>query len=147
MIAADDGQPLLSGVKVIDLTSVVFGPYAAQILADMGADVIKVEPPAGDQFRHGTRPAKTPGMGSCWMGVNRGKRSIALNLKAADDLAVMRALLAEADIFIVNVRGKGMERLGLDYESVKALNPGIIYAHCVGFGRMAPMLICRPMMM
>ena len=138
MIAADDGQPLLSGVKVIDLTSVVFGPYAAQILADMGADVIKVEPPAGDQFRHGTRPAKTPGMGSCWMGVNRGKRSIALNLKAADDLAVMRALLAEADVFIVNVRGKGMERLGLDYESVKALNPCIIYAHCVGFGQDGP---------
>jgi len=138
MIAADDGQPLLSGVKVIDLTSVIFGPYATQILADLGADVIKVEPPAGDQFRPGTRAAKTPGMGSAWMAANRGKRSVALDLKSADDLAVMRRLLSEADVFVVNVRGKAMERLGLDYAAVKAINPAIIYAHCVGFGQDGP---------
>jgi len=138
MIEAGDGQPLLSGVKVIDLTSVVFGPYATQILADMGADVIKVEPPTGDQFRPGTRPVVTPGMGSAWMAVNRGKRSVALDLKQADDLAVMQRLLAEADVFVVNVRGKAMERLGLDYAAVSALNPGIIYAHCVGFGQDGP---------
>ncbi|QJQ31546.1 CoA transferase [Sphingomonas lacunae] len=138
MIEAGDGQPLLSGVKVIDLTSVVFGPYATQILADMGADVIKVEPPAGDQFRPGTRPAVTPGMGSGWMAVNRGKRSVALDLKSADDLAVMQQLLAEADVFVVNVRGKAMERLGLDYAAVSAINPAIIYAHCVGFGQDGP---------
>lgn len=138
MIEAGDGQPLLSGVKVVDLTSVVFGPYATQILADLGADVIKVEPPAGDQFRPGTRPAVTPGMGSGWMAVNRGKRSIALDLKSADDLAVMQRLLAEADVFVVNVRGKAMERLGLDYAAVKVINPSIIYAHCVGFGQDGP---------
>lgn len=138
MIEAGDGQPLLSGVKVVDLTSVVFGPYATQILADMGADVIKVEPPTGDQFRPGTRPAVTPGMGSAWMAVNRGKRSVALDLKQADDLAVMQRLLAEADVFVVNVRGKAMERLGLDYAAVSAINPAIIYAHCVGFGQDGP---------
>lgn len=138
MIEAGDNQPLLTGLKVVDLTSVVFGPYATQILADMGADVIKVEPPTGDQFRPGTRPAVTPGMGSGWMAVNRGKRSVALDLKSADDLVVMQRLLAEADVFVVNVRGKAMERLGLDYAAVSALNPSIIYAHCVGFGQDGP---------
>lgn len=138
MIEAGDGQPLLSGVKVIDLTTVVFGPYASQILADMGADVIKVESPNGDQFRAGTRPAVTPGMGSGWMAVNRGKRSIALDLKTPEDLAVMRGLLADADIFICNVRGAAMERLGLDYAAVAAINPAIVYAHCVGFGQDGP---------
>lgn len=138
MFEAGDGQPLLSGVRVIDLTSVVFGPYATQIMADLGADVIKVEPPHGDHFRPGTRPAVTPGMGSGWMAVNRGKRSIALDLKSADDLAVMRALLAEADVFICNVRGAAMERLGLDYDAVAAIKPDIIYAHCVGFGQDGP---------
>lgn len=138
MIAAGDGQNLLAGLKVVDLTTVVFGPYATQILADLGADVIKVEGPGGDGFRHGTKPAKTPGMGSGWMAVNRGKRSIALDLKSPDDLAVMQRLLADADVFVVNVRGKAMERLGLDYAAVKAINPAIIYAHCVGFGQSGP---------
>lgn len=138
MIQPNDNQPLLTGLKVVDLTSVVFGPYAAQILADLGADVIKVEPPTGDHFRNGTRPAVTPGMGSGWMAVNRGKRSIALDLKSADDLAVMQALLSEADVFITNVRGAGMERLELDYAAVAKLNPAIIYCHCVGFAQDGP---------
>ncbi len=138
MIAAADGQALLTGLRVVDLTSVVFGPYASQILADLGADVIKVEPPHGDHFRPGTRPAKTPGMGSGWMAVNRGKRSIALDLKDKADLAVMHALLAEADLFIVNVRGAAMERLGLSYEQVSAIRPDIIYCHCVGFAQDGP---------
>ena len=138
MIAGGDGQALLTGVKVVDLTSVVFGPYASQILADLGADVIKVEPPHGDHFRPGTRPAKTPGMGSGWMAVNRGKKSIALDLKDDEDAAVMRALLTEADVFIANVRGSAMERLGLSWEAVSALNPAIVYAHCVGFGEDGP---------
>jgi crotonobetainyl-CoA:carnitine CoA-transferase CaiB-like acyl-CoA transferase len=138
MIEAGDGRALLSGVKVVDLTSVVFGPYAAQILADLGADVIKVEPPTGDHFRPGTKAAVTRGMGSGWMAVNRGKRSIALDLKDKNDMAVMRGLLADADVFICNVRGAGMERLGLDYAAVAAINPAIIYAHCVGFGQDGP---------
>lgn len=138
MIDAGDGQPLLSGVKIVDLTSVVFGAYATQIMADMGAEVIKVEPPHGDHFRPGTRPAVTPGMGSGWMAVNRGKRSIALDLKSPDDMAVMRGLLAEADVFICNVRGAAMQRLGLDYGGVAAIKPDIVYAHCVGFGQDGP---------
>ncbi len=138
MIEAGDGKALLSGIRVVDLTSVVFGPYASQILADLGADVIKVEPPHGDHFRGGTRAAMTPGMGSGWMAVNRGKRSIVLDLKDAGDLDVMRGLLAEADVFISNVRGAGMDRLGLGYDAIAAINPAIVYAHCVGFGQDGP---------
>jgi crotonobetainyl-CoA:carnitine CoA-transferase CaiB-like acyl-CoA transferase len=135
---ANDGQPMLAGLKVVDLTAVVFGPYATQILVDLGAEVTKVESPTGDSFRYATKPAKTPGMGPGFMAINRGKRSIALDLKDPDDLAVMKTLLADADVFVLNVRGKGAERLGLDYASVKALNPEIIYAHCVGFGQDGP---------
>lgn len=132
-------QPQLAGVKVVDLTTVVFGPYCTQILADLGADVIKVESPGfGDAFRWSAEPARTPGMAPGFLAVNRGKRSIALDLKAEDDLAVMRDLLRDADLFVVNVRGKALERLGLDYESVRALNPRIIYVHCVGFGQHGP---------
>lgn len=132
-------QPQLAGVKVVDLTSVVFGPYCTQILADLGAEVIKVESPGvGDAFRWSAQAAQTPGMAPGFMAVNRGKRSIALDLKSADDLAVMKQLLAEADLFVVNVRGNALKRLGLDYASVKALNPRLIYVHCVGFGQDGP---------
>ncbi len=132
-------QPQLAGVKVVDLTTVVFGPYCTQILADLGADVIKVESPGiGDAFRWSAAPAKTPGMAPGFMAVNRGKRSIALDLKAKADLAVMHDLLRDADLFVVNVRGKALERLGLDYDSVRALNPRLIYVHCVGFGQSGP---------
>ncbi|MGJ3649507.1 CaiB/BaiF CoA transferase family protein [Sphingomonas sp. GlSt437] len=139
MIAGGDGKALLKGVKVIDLTSVVFGPYCTQILADLGADVIKVEaPPAGDVFRHAGKPAVTPGMGPGFIAINRGKQSVMLDLKSPDDAATMRNLLAEADIFVLNVRGKAAERLGLDYDSVRAVRPDIIYLHCVGFGQDGP---------
>ncbi len=132
-------QPQLAGIKVVDLTTVVFGPYCTQILADLGAEVIKVETPGiGDAFRWSAAAAHTPGMAPGFMAVNRGKRSIALDLKADEDRAVMRDLLREADLFVVNVRGKALERLGLDYESVKELNPRLIYVHCVGFGQTGP---------
>lgn len=139
MIAGMDGQPLLQGVKVVDLTSVVFGPYATQILADLGADVIKVESPgSGDAFRWSGKAAVTPGMSPGFMAINRGKQSIALDLKQPADLAVIRELLTEADVFILNVRGKAVERLGLDYEAVRAIKPDIVYAHCIGFGQDGP---------
>jgi crotonobetainyl-CoA:carnitine CoA-transferase CaiB-like acyl-CoA transferase len=132
-------QPQLSGIKVVDLTTVVFGPYCTQILADLGAEVVKVETPrTGDAFRWSAQAARTPGMSPGFMAVNRGKRSIALDLKSSDDLAVMHDLLRDADLFVVNVRGKGLERLGLDYDSVRALNPRLIYVHCVGFGQTGP---------
>lgn len=139
MIGAADGKPMLDGVKVVDLTSVVFGPYCTHILAELGAEVIKVETPgAGDSFRWSGKAVATPGMSPGFMAINRGKQSIALDLKADADLATMKALLADADVFVVNVRGKAVERLGLDYEAVKAINPNIIYAHCVGFGQDGP---------
>ena len=139
MIEMADGKTMLEGVKVIDLTSVVFGPYCTQILADLGAEVIKIETPkGGDPFRWSGKPAVTPGMSPAFMAVNRGKRSIALDLKQDGDLQAMKALLTEADVFVLNVRGKAVERLGLDYESVRAINPDIIYAHCVGFGQDGP---------
>lgn len=139
MIAAADGKPMLEGVKVVDLTSVVFGPYCTHILAELGAEVIKVETPhGGDAFRWSGKAGATPGMAPAFMAINRGKQSVALDLKQAEDLACMKALLAEADVFVLNVRGKAVERLGLDYETVKAINPGIIYAHCVGFGQDGP---------
>ncbi|QCI96193.1 CoA transferase (plasmid) [Novosphingobium sp. EMRT-2] len=134
-----DGKPMLEGIKVVDLTSVVFGPYCTHILADLGAEVIKVEAPGtGDAFRWSGKAAATPGMSPSFMAINRGKQSIALDLKAPDDLACMKALLEEADVFVLNVRGKAVERLGLDYNAVRAINPGIIYAHCVGFGQNGP---------
>lgn len=132
-------RPMLEGIRVLDMTGVVFGPYATQVLADLGADVIKIEAPeAGDQIRWVAKAAKTPGMSSLFMNLNRGKRSVALDLKTPDGQAQLQALAADADVFILNVRGKAAERLGVDYESIRALNPGIVYAHCVGFGQDGP---------
>lgn len=133
-------QPvMLEGIRVVDLTSVVFGPYATQILADLGADVIKVEAPGiGDPFRWSAKAAVTPGMAPGWMALNRGKKSLLLDLKQDADRAVMLDLLREADVFIVNVRGKALERIGLDCETLKSVNPGLIYVHCVGFGQDGP---------
>ena len=130
---------MLDGITVIDLTSVVFGPYCTQTLADLGAEVIKVEAPGvGDAFRWSGKAPASPNMAPGFMALNRGKRSIALDLKAADDLAVLHALLAEADLFVVNVRGKALERLGLDYAALSAVHPRLIYVHCVGFGQDGP---------
>jgi crotonobetainyl-CoA:carnitine CoA-transferase CaiB-like acyl-CoA transferase len=130
---------MLEGVRILDLTGVVFGPYCTRILADLGADVIKIEPPVGgDQYRWSGRAAATMGMAPGFMAINRGKRSLALDLKQPEDLAIVKQLLESADVFILNIRGKAAERLGLDYQSVKAVRPDIIYAHCVGFGQDGP---------
>ena len=130
---------MLKGIKVVDLTTVVFGPYCTQILADLGAEVIKVETPgSGDVLRWAAKSAQTPGMSPAFFGFNHGKRSIALDLKQPDDNAIIQQLLAEADIFVANVRGKPLERLGLDFEAVKAIRPDIVYVHCVGFGQDGP---------
>ncbi|MBS3962650.1 MAG: CoA transferase, partial [Sandarakinorhabdus sp.] len=102
--AAADGLPMLSGIRIVDLTGVVFGPYCTQILADLGADVVKVENPGGDQMRWTGKAAVTPGMSPGFMAINRGKKSVALDLKAPADLAAMKMLLADADVFILNVR-------------------------------------------
>jgi crotonobetainyl-CoA:carnitine CoA-transferase CaiB-like acyl-CoA transferase len=137
-MSIDSALPLLTGIRVVDLTTVVFGPYATQTLADMGADVIKVEPPEGDTFRYAGKPAATKGMGPGHMTLNRGKRSVVLDLKDDGDLETMRALLKTADVFIHNVRAKAIEKLGFSYGAVKALKPDIVYVHCVGFGSGGP---------
>jgi crotonobetainyl-CoA:carnitine CoA-transferase CaiB-like acyl-CoA transferase len=129
---------MLEGLQIVDLTSVLFGPFSTQLLADLGADVVKVESLQGDIFRFVGKPAKTRGMGPVHLALNRGKQSAALDLKTEGDLDLMRALLARADIFIHNVRAKPMQRLGLDFAAVQALNPAIIYVHCVGFGSDGP---------
>ena len=134
-----DAAPMLQGIRILDCTGVVFGPYATQILADLGAEVIKVEAPGGgDQFRWTAKAARTPGMSPGFMAINRGKKSIELDLKTDADRALMRELMETADVFITNVRGPAADKLGLDYASVAAVKPDIVYAHCVGFGEEGP---------
>ena len=128
----------LSGVTVVDLTSVVFGPFATSMLVDLGADVIKVEAQGGDTFRFAGKAARTPGMGACHMNLNRGKRSVVLDLKSAEGADALRGLLGAADVFIHNIRQKAISRLGFGYDDVRSINPGIVYAHCVGFGSEGP---------
>lgn len=129
---------LLQGIRVLDCTSVIFGPFATQMLADLGAEVIKIEPPSGDMFRYSAKPAASKGMSPGHLALNRGKRSVALDLKLSADLEIVRALLPTCDVFIHNMRAQAIERLGLGYEAVRALRPDCVYAHCVGFGSDGP---------
>jgi crotonobetainyl-CoA:carnitine CoA-transferase CaiB-like acyl-CoA transferase len=115
----------------------VMGPYCTQIMADMGADVIKVEPPAGDGTRH-ISAAPEPGMAGVFVNVNRGKRSIVLDLRSDAGQEAMRGLIATSDVLIHSMRGKAMAALGLSYPDVAALNPSIIYTNCYGYGRRGP---------
>ncbi len=131
------GQGPLSGVRVIDLTGMVMGPYATQIMADMGADVVKVESPAGDNTRYiSVGPA--PGMAGVFVNVNRGKRSIVLDLQSDDGKSALRGLLENADVFIHSMRSKAIGKLGFDYAAVSAINPAIVYTNCYGYGRRGP---------
>src|SRR5262245_57532778 len=127
----------LTDVRVIDLTSVVMGPYATQILGDMGADVIKVESPEGDVCRH-VAPFRNRGMGAFFLNLNRNKRSVALDLKNEDERQVLLDLLADADVFVTTVRPQAMRRLGLDYESLRERNPRLIYCGAYGFSEEGP---------
>lgn len=132
-------MPMLDGIRIVDLTTVIFGPYATQMLADLGAEVIKVETPGiGDVSRYLGSGVPDPTMGSVHLTVNRGKRSIALDLKDPEDAAVLRGLIADADVFFHNIRGKAIARLGFDYEACKAIKPDIIYVHGTGFGQDGP---------
>ncbi|MGI5152180.1 CaiB/BaiF CoA transferase family protein [Plantactinospora sp. CA-294935] len=123
----------LAGLVVADFSRILAGPYATMLLADLGADVIKVEGPAGDDTRTWMPPVRD-GVATYYLGINRNKRSIALDLRSPEDLAVARALAARADVMIENFKPGGMRRFGLDYESVAAGNPGIVYASISGFG-------------
>jgi crotonobetainyl-CoA:carnitine CoA-transferase CaiB-like acyl-CoA transferase len=127
----------LAGLVVIDLTAMVMGPYCTQIMADMGADVIKVEPPAGDNTRY-ISVAPAPGLAGVFVNVNRGKRSIVLDLRTEEDKNTLRKLIAKADIFIHSQRAKAIGKLGFSYADVAAINPKIIYTNCYGYSRRGP---------
>jgi crotonobetainyl-CoA:carnitine CoA-transferase CaiB-like acyl-CoA transferase len=131
------GQGPLAGVRVIDLTSMVMGPYSTQIMADMGADVIKIEPPAGDATRY-ISVAPAPGLAGVFVNVNRGKRSVVLDLQSDAGKAALRELIAGADIFIHAMRAKAIAKLGFDYASVAAIKPDIVYTNCYGYGHRGP---------
>lgn len=130
------GGPL-SGLRVVDLSTVVAGPLTTRILADLGADVIKVEPQAGDIMRW-TGPGRHVGMGALFMHLNRGKRSIVLDLKAEEDRERVLRLCEDADLFFHNIRPAAMRRLRLDYPDVAARSPRIVYVSLVGFAQNGP---------
>jgi len=132
---AADGQ--LAGVRIVDLTSVVMGPMATRMLADMGADVIKIESADGDLLRT-YPPSRNPLMSGMTLNIDRNKRSVVLDLKADDDAALMMELLATADVFVTNMRSGAIDRLGLDYASVAAVRPDIIYCTANGFDSQGP---------
>lgn len=131
---AGRGKGPLAGIKVLDLTSVLMGPYATQIFADLGADVIKIEDPRGDTTRF-LPPGPAPGRGAMFINLNRGKRSVALDLKQAAAREALLRLVASADVFVHSMRAGAIKRLGLDYSAVRQVNPKIIYANLYGFGR------------
>ena len=127
----------LNGVRVLDLTTVVMGPFATQILGDMGADVIKIEAPVGDSMRK-VGPFRHPGMGPLYLQANRNKRSVVLDLKQQQDRDALLALVPSADILVYNIRPQAMRRLGLDYDTLSAINPGLIFCGAFGFGEDGP---------
>ncbi len=127
----------LHGVRVLDLTTVFMGPSATQHLADLGADVIKVEAPGGDSTRS-IGPCGDIGLGPLFMGLNRNKRSIVLDLKKSEGVAALLRLARDADVFATNVRPAAMKRLGLGYEQLATENPRLIYASMVGFSQRGP---------
>ncbi len=130
-------QGPLAGVTILDLTSVLMGPYATQIFADLGATVIKIEGPGGDTTR-GLPPVIDTGRGGMFLNINRGKRSLALDLKLPSARDVVIRLAQNSDVFIHSMRAAAIGRLGLGYPALKAANDKIIYTNMYGFGRGGP---------
>ena len=126
------GSGPLSGIRIVDSTSIQMGPYATMILADLGADVIKIESPGGDTSRQ-TSPYVHKGMGHTFLNSNRNKRSVVLDLKNPEGRAALLEISKTADVFVHNVRPQAMERLKLGYEAFKEINPRIVYVAGVGF--------------
>src|SRR3989442_9406872 len=126
----------LDGLRVIDLTQAMAAPYCTMNLAGLGADVIKVEPPGGEGQRRG--PPSPPGHSGSFMAINRNKRGITLDLKTPEGVEVMHRLVCTADVFVQNYRPGAAGRLGVDYETLKRLNPRLIYCSISGFGGTGP---------
>jgi crotonobetainyl-CoA:carnitine CoA-transferase CaiB-like acyl-CoA transferase len=136
-MTADDRSGPLKDMRVIDLTQALAGPYCTMLLADLGADVIKVEPPSGDMTRFGgpfTKEDTERSYGGYFASINRGKRSVVLDLKDDDDRRVLLGLAKTVDVVVENSRAGVMDRLGVGYETLAALNPRLVYAAVRGFG-------------
>ncbi|HEX4112109.1 MAG TPA: CoA transferase [Stellaceae bacterium] len=127
----------LAGIRVLDMTAVVLGPLATQILGDYGAEVIKVESPAGDLMRAGSI-ARHPGMASVFLNLNRNKRSLCLDLRQPEGAAVLRRIVPRCDVLVHNMRVEAIERLGFGYKAVAALRPDIVYCVATGFDEDGP---------
>jgi crotonobetainyl-CoA:carnitine CoA-transferase CaiB-like acyl-CoA transferase len=127
----------LTGVRVVDCTTVVLGPWAAQQLGDLGADVVKVEPPEGDTTRQ-LGPMRNPDMGAFFLAVNRNKRSIVLDLKKDEARRALLRLASNADVLLHNYRPQAARRLGMSYETFRGVNPGLIYVGTYGFRAAGP---------
>lgn len=127
----------LSGIKILDLTSVLLGPFATQIMGDMGAEVIKIEGPDGDTTRD-LGPRRSEGMSSVYLNANRNKRSLCVDLKTAAGKDILSRLVKTADVFVHNMRPSAIKRLGIDYDALKKINPKIIYCGSYGFGQQGP---------
>jgi len=127
----------MAGIRVVDLTSMVFGPYATQIMADLGADVIKIEAPGGDATRF-INAGPAADLGGVFTNVNRGKRSVEMDLRDPQQIEALKALIAGADVFIHSMRGKAIEKLGFGYDAVSEIKPDIIYTNCYGYSRRGP---------
>lgn len=127
----------LEGIRVLDLTTVVMGPYATSVLADYGADVIKIEPPGGDVMRK-SGPMRHPDMGHFYLAMGRNKRSVVLDLKKPQGLQVLLRMVADADVLVYNIRPQAMARLGLSYEALRKVNPRLVYAGAYGFSQKGP---------
>ncbi|MFS4437646.1 CaiB/BaiF CoA transferase family protein [Paracoccaceae bacterium GXU_MW_L88] len=136
MAEAQKDAPL-KGIKVLELARILAGPWAGQLLADLGADVIKVEAPEGDDTRR-WGPPFIDGTAAYFHAANRGKRSMIADFRSEEDLARVRELAAEADVVIENFKLGGLKKFGLDYESLAALNPRLIYCSITGFGQTGP---------
>src|ERR1700722_17795950 len=132
----------LKGIRILDMTSVVFGAYATQMLGDLGADVIKVEFPGGRRGGGGDIMRWTgqladdcpPDLGPIYLTINRNKRSVLLDLREEKAARSLRRLIKTCDVFAASVRYEGLKRLGLDYDSVRAVRPGVIYCHGARYG-------------
>lgn len=127
----------LSGLRVLDLTSVIMGPVCTQILAGYGAEVVKVEPPEGDIMRHAGAKLE-PGMGAMFLHANRNKRSVVVDLKSVEGQQWIRSAIPKFDVFVHNIRAAAIARIGLDYPRVRLLHPDIVYAELTGYGASGP---------
>lgn len=127
----------LHGIRVLDLTTVIMGPAATQILGDLGAEVIKIESPSGDSMRN-VGPFRHPQMGPMYLQANRNKHSVVLDLKQAEDRKRLLELATDVDILVSNIRPQAIRRLGLDYEALREVNPRVVYCVAVGYGSEGP---------